>query len=127
MEKYEQINKSIFILILAVVIFGALFADPGAPVGSVCIFNKLTGYYCPFCGLTHSFNSMLHLKFTEAFNYNLLGPVLFLILVLLTVKLLIELVSNVNIKVKTLQNKYLPLILISIFLIYGLIRNIFEL
>ncbi|MFC1726257.1 DUF2752 domain-containing protein [candidate division KSB1 bacterium] len=127
MQKYEKINKSIFIFIVTIAIVGAVFTDPGSPVGSICVFNKITGYYCPFCGLTHSFNSTLHLNISDAFNYNLLGPLLFIILVLLAVKLLIELVSGVNIKVNVLQNKYLPLIIISVFLIYGLIRNIFQL
>lgn len=35
-----------------------------------CVFNKLTGLYCPGCGNTHAAMSLARLDFASAFKYN---------------------------------------------------------
>lgn len=35
-----------------------------------CIFHKLTGFYCPGCGITRCLFSILKLDFYQAFMYN---------------------------------------------------------
>ena len=42
-----------------------------------CIYYKTTGLLCPGCGMTRMFNSLLSLKFKEAFYYNRAVFVLF--------------------------------------------------
>ncbi len=41
-----------------------------------CFFRKVTGHYCPFCGMTRSFNAAMHGEFGRAFYENPMGPVL---------------------------------------------------
>lgn len=39
-------------------------------MSSECIFLKNTGFYCPGCGGTRSFNSLIHGRFAEAFLFH---------------------------------------------------------
>lgn len=40
-----------------------------------CVFNKLTGMYCPGCGATRAVHSLLHGEFRQAMAFN--GVILF--------------------------------------------------
>ncbi len=55
-----------------------------------CRFKMLTGYSCPSCGMTHSFHAFATGRPAAAFHYNWMGPVLFVILIILFLKLLVE-------------------------------------
>jgi hypothetical protein len=35
-----------------------------------CAFHKLTGWYCPGCGMTRAAHALLHGRCAEAFGYN---------------------------------------------------------
>ncbi len=35
-----------------------------------CVFNRLTGFYCPACGGTRAFNAMLHGHFLRSLSYH---------------------------------------------------------
>lgn len=37
-----------------------------------CVFNALTGYYCPGCGSQRAIHSLLHLDFAGVVSYNIL-------------------------------------------------------
>ncbi len=37
---------------------------------SICAFYNITGVYCPSCGMTRAFVSLMHLDFKTAFMYN---------------------------------------------------------
>jgi len=49
---------------------------------TLCIFKKITGIPCPFCGMTRASCDILHFRFLSALSYNPLS--LFLPLLLLT-------------------------------------------
>lgn len=53
---------------------------------TVCGFKNLTGLPCPGCGLTHSFCALARGSIGEAFEFNLLGPFLYLALVLVWIR-----------------------------------------
>jgi hypothetical protein len=44
---------------------------------SVCLIKLITGHECPGCGMTHAVLNVIHLQFTNAFNYNKLVVVIF--------------------------------------------------
>ena len=84
---------------LAIITFlglGAIFAaslfyrvseyQPDGNYFTICMFKNITGLPCPGCGLTHSFCSIGRGDFTSAFNYNQLGPLLFLFLLVLWIR-----------------------------------------
>ncbi|HUU27567.1 MAG TPA: DUF2752 domain-containing protein [archaeon] len=43
----------------------------------ICIWRKLTGLPCPFCGLIHSLCALSHGSFSLAADYHLFGPLVY--------------------------------------------------
>ena len=80
-----------------------------------CMFNKITGGYCPGCGITRMIFSIFRLDFYQAFRYN---PLVFLMLLFYIIFKIINLKYNV-----VFSNKCTYALLIVV-IIYGIIRNI---
>ncbi len=75
-----------------------------------CIFHEITNLYCPGCGITRMFFSILRLDFYTAFRYN---PLVFILLILYII---------VNLfKIKLSKKAIYTLLVIVI--IYGILRN----
>jgi Protein of unknown function (DUF2752) len=79
---------AVFVLAGLSVVFLAsvLFKPSAGDYFTVCGFKNLTGLPCPGCGLTHSFCALGKGDITAAFGFNLLGPALFLVLVLMWIR-----------------------------------------
>jgi len=78
MNKYLNIVLLIVILVLAALFF---VIDPTKhSIFPRCIFNSLTGYYCPGCGSQRAIHSLLHLDFAGVVNYNFLFIPAFLLI-----------------------------------------------
>lgn len=67
----------------AVFLTSVLFRPPRGDYFSICAFKNFTGLPCPGCGLTHSFCALAKGDIVDAFSWNLMGPVLFVFLILL--------------------------------------------
>lgn len=66
MKKYKT---QIIIIILGILyIFILLKYNIGIP----CIFNEITGLYCPGCGITRAIASLIKFDLYQAFRYNML-------------------------------------------------------
>ena len=50
----------------------AYLGDPTNGPIVPCIFNKVTGLYCPGCGMTRGINSAMHFELRQALRYNFL-------------------------------------------------------
>jgi hypothetical protein len=72
-----------FFGLAAVFAISVLYHAPESNYVTVCPFKNATGLPCPGCGLTHSFCALAKGHLASAFAYNVLGPPLFLIFVLL--------------------------------------------
>lgn len=72
--------------LFAVFLASILFTPPAGEYFTVCGFKNFTGLPCPGCGLTHSFCALGKGEFIGAFGFNLLGPPLFFVLVLLWIR-----------------------------------------
>jgi hypothetical protein len=60
----------------AMLIASAILPIRGLP-GPTCLFLRLTGYPCPFCGSTRTFIAMGHGRWHEAWHQSPLATVLF--------------------------------------------------
>ena len=88
-----------------------------------CPIHLLTKLYCPGCGSTRMLKSLMHGKFYQAFRFN---PLLFVMIPLYLVYLIINLIAEKKGTVP-ITKKFEPKIwyfLISVFLIFGVLRNI---
>lgn len=116
-------NRTKNIYILAVLILFLLMIEL-IPV--TCIFKQVTGIYCPACGMTRAFHSILELNFIDAFRYNILSFPLFIFLLFSSLILSYEIFTNkfqyIPKLLKTLSNKFV-ILTISIFLLISLVLN----
>jgi len=78
-------NLSVLI-ISALVILASMILSPttdsvsmmGIRLPELCTFKRLTGMGCPGCGLTRSFTFMGHGELRQAMQMHVLGPMLYL-------------------------------------------------
>jgi hypothetical protein len=86
----EQRSKKLAVFglvgLFAVFLASVLFRPPVGEYFTVCGFKNFTGLPCPGCGLTHSFCALGKGEVADAFGFNLLGPPLFLVLVLIWIR-----------------------------------------
>ncbi|MGB9599099.1 MAG: DUF2752 domain-containing protein, partial [Myxococcota bacterium] len=86
----------------------------------VCLFKTFTGLPCPACGMTHSFVSIGHLRIIEGFYFNIIGPFLYLMLIIGIFLTLTEILMN-RLIIEPLFERYkiriliivIPLIILS--------------
>ncbi len=80
-----------------------------------CLFRKFTGFYCPGCGITRMFLSILRLDFYQAFRYNPLVFILF-------VEVILFKILRFNFSKKS--KEYASYFLLVVVIFYGVLRNI---
>lgn len=85
-----------------------------------CPIKEITGFYCPGCGITRMFYSILKLDIYAAFRYN---PLVFLTLPIGIYLYIDYLVRKDKSLYKKIPEK-LWYIFIVVFIIYGILRNI---
>ena len=108
--------KKIMILVMGILFLLIYkFLNEHFGIAIYCPFYILTGFYCPGCGITRMFLSILQLDFYQAFRYNPLVFILFVGVILLKI-----LRFNFSKKSK----KYVSYFLLVIVIFYGVFRNI---
>ena len=86
-----------------------------------CIYRKLFNIYCAGCGFTRMIESIINLKFYQAFRYNPLFFILFIIFIPYFIYQVYLYIRYGNIKKPSLR---LLIILVIILSIYMVLRNI---
>ena len=112
----------VFIVLLILIVYLIIGNLTGIYIE--CPIHKLTGLYCPGCGLTRMIRSIFQLDFYQAFRYNQL---IFISLPFIIFLFINDLYSEFKGK-KSLYKKipnYIWIILIVITILYGILRNIF--
>ncbi len=79
-----------FIILIILIIF--LYIISILPV--TCIFRSVTGILCPSCGMTRAFWAIINFDLLTALNYNVVSIPLFIFLIYLFVRLVIDLLKN---------------------------------
>lgn len=119
MEFHLKTNKKIKIvsfLLFLICIFIYYFLNKYIGFEIKCFIHALTGYYCPGCGITRMFFSIIELDLYQAFRYN---PLIFILLILSIIYLII----NKFIKKIVIKKNFL-IILLIIIILFGILRNI---
>ena len=113
----KKIITIIILIILSVLVLEDIISIP-------CPVHFLTNLHCPGCGVTRMIKSILKLDFYQAFRYNQLVFVLLPFFIFLLIDYLIKKILNKESIYKKIPEK-VWIVLIIIFLIFGIIRNIF--
>ncbi|MGN1481544.1 DUF2752 domain-containing protein [Porcipelethomonas sp.] len=121
---YNQLKKLVKML-AAVTAAGILyyFITTRLGIAVPCIFHKITGFYCPGCGVTRMCIHLINLDFYRAFRSN---PGVFLSLPLLIVIFSASAYSHVRYG-KPAKQKWLTVLEIItavMLIIFGILRNI---
>jgi hypothetical protein len=88
-----------------------------------CIFNSITGYYCPGCGSQRAIHSLLHLRLMDVVSYNFL----FLPAALLIMYHYLHPLLNRKFGLKfpnILYHKLTPWIIFLVVILFWILRNI---
>jgi len=108
---------NIFTLIITIVLI-LLFLKL---INYKCIYRELFNIYCAGCGFTRMIESIINLKFYQAFRYNPLFFILFIIFIPYFIHQVYIYIRYSNIKKPSLR---LLIILVIILFIYMVLRNI---
>lgn len=97
----QKRNNVAWIIGLIVILTYSALVNPEESNITTCRFHELTGLDCPACGISRSFYALSHFKFSDAYDYHIFGPVLFLIFLFLLLFFLIELMIRMEIKLSS--------------------------
>lgn len=116
--KKEKISLLTFFLLFALIVV-IKYIITGTGIG--CIIKKITGYYCPGCGITRMFISIIKLDFYQAFRYNpLVLSLLIIWIIYYIIKFIIKKINNKDI----ILPNYVLVIILVITIVFGILRNI---
>lgn len=110
--KYE--NKQIMVLTSALLFLLFITIVTEIPL-LFCWFHRLTGLYCPGCGMTRAIKSIISMGLYQAFRYNAL---------IFIIPPIFCLYSYFNYKKNEKITKILLIIMLIITVGYGVIRNV---
>lgn len=115
---------------IKILIFAILFLIVGfismwyLNISIPCVYYELTGIYCPGCGMTRAFLSLLKLDFYQALRYNAFSII---VAVLLALYILGGIYGWLFNKINFMEKK-IPSLVWIIFIVallaYGILRNI---
>ena len=82
MIKNEKLKVKLINFSMIFVIFIFYFLIYILKINIGCVFNKLTGFYCPACGMSRAFGEIFKFNFVNAVKLNILSiPLCIFILV----------------------------------------------
>lgn len=123
----KKIRIMIMMFILMILLAGTVFLyyhNPKEGLRLACPVHFLTGYYCPGCGAGRACYMLLHGQLYQAFRYNplliIMLPWLIIYYAVCGIQWLIYGKERISIYIP----ERIPIVILAIFLIYGVIRNI---
>lgn len=123
-ENLNRILKIAGVILSIIFLFVFWYFDPAQTrILPGCAFHSMTGLYCPTCGAQRSLHQLLHLDIINSLKYNILLFPGLLFLAYLALVPFAEKKLGIRLPKIVLTSKTI-LILLGIFIFYGIIRNI---
>lgn len=89
-----------------------------------CIFNQITGLYCPGCGMTRAVLCFFKFDFIGCFRNNLLLVPFIMFVIYYSLILSINFIINKTIiSITKVFPKWLIMMMLIVVMVYGVIRN----
>lgn len=111
-------------LILLLILVGYCFINKYTGFYIPCLFNEITGYKCPGCGITHLVFDLLNFKIVDAFYENPLVFIYLPFIIAYYIYMTYLYIHDKKDKVLVKIPNYAWGILIAITIAFGIIRNI---
>lgn len=102
---------------------GYAFLWKAAGISIPCFFNKVTGFYCPGCGVSRMCLALLSFHIKEAFHYNPMVFCLLPLLVLYALRQCVRYVKGIKWQMSEWESRVWK-ILVTVLIIFGVLRNI---
>lgn len=118
-----MLKKLIITGLAGVVCIAYYFSLTFFNIGIPCLFHKFTGLLCPGCGITRMILAILHLDFKSALQYNQVVFIFSPIILYFIIRLYVSWLKSENYKLSLIEN-IVVYIMLTILLIFGIIRNI---
>lgn len=93
-------------------------------IGIPCIFHRITGFYCPGCGMTRAIFSLLNLNLKNAIRNNILVVLVMPFIVIYIINYAYIWINNLKKDPSKIFPKWLWYTLLLITILFGIIRNI---
>ncbi len=91
----------------------------------VCLFNEVTGFYCPSCGISRMFYELSHLNFIDAIRNNAIFFFFFIpIVIYISLKYYLRFILEKDVLPGIKFNKWIIVLAIIIFILFTVVRNI---
>ena len=120
-QRLYKLTKGYALIFAAGLLYALLFSEFNIKIP--CIFNTITGYLCPACGISRMCVSILKFEFIEAFYYNRLVFLLIPLFCFFIVKWSYDYVKKGKIT-KSKTEKIILWTVIVLLVIFGIVRNI---
>lgn len=92
-------------------------------IGSPCIFNRITGFYCPGCGGTRAVMALIHGKFLTSFFYHPLVVYLAGIYVVFMTSNTIQLLSHHRLKIGMKYHDIYVYLMVVVIIVNWVVQN----
>ena len=116
--KINNNSMGLFLLIITSIIASYLFLTL---INYKCIFHELFHIWCPGCGGTRMIISIFNLDFYQAFRWN---PLLFILFILGIIYIIIGIIIYIKKRVIMIPNIKVCIFILCLLLFYMIIRNI---
>ena len=95
----------------------------------LCYLKVKFGFSCPTCGLSRSFYEIAHLNFPDSFSLHFIGPLIFIFLLLVLFRYLIEIISGKEflLRINKFSFRKLLIVFASLWVVFIIVRFFDEL